>query len=343
MVCADMGRRKPRAEVDDDFEDAAPQPVRRRGRAALQVLMVVAFLGVCGGAYTAIRGYVQEEVVAQAEPPQVVFKTKPAWMTDLVVKQLAASFRPAKARSVFDRELLVETHRRLKANPWIGTVRGVRRVYGEGPGDTIEIDCDFRAPMAVVQAGPDYWFVDGGGIKLPERFTAADLPKLIYASDGSTNLRVIEGVRRPPPRLAGQHRQGEDLAAALELVRHFYGQPFLNEVVRIDVSNFAGRVDPREAQIVLRTRYRTEVRWGRPWSSTDAFIEVRPERKMQYMRNVLAEFGRIDARQPWIDIRFDRITYPSPNYLDPGRPQPPLHTDKVPLSDRRSNRAASAR
>ena len=335
--------RKAKAEADDDFDDVAPPPGRRRGRVALQAVTVIVFFGVCGGAFTAISGYVQQDVVAQVEPPAVVFKTKPAWMTDLVVRQLAASFRPAQPRSVFDRDLLVETHRRLKANPWIGTIRGVRRVYGEGPGDTIEVDCDFRAPMAIVQSGPDYWFVDGGGIKLPERFTAADLAKLIYAADGSTNLRVIEGVRRPPPRFAGQHWQGEDLAAALELVRHFYGQPFLNEVIRIDVSNFAGRVDAREAQIVLKTRYRTEVRWGRPWNSTDAFIEVRPERKMQYLRNVLAEFGRIDARQPWIDIRFDRITYPSPNYLDSGRPQPPLHTDKVPLSDRRPTRARVGR
>jgi hypothetical protein len=335
--------RKPRAEADDDIDDAASPPRRRRGRVVLRVLMVAAFFGVCGGAFSAIRGYVEEGVVAQVEPPVVVFKSKPAWMTDLVARQLAASFQPAKARSVFDRDVLVETHRRLRANPWIGNIRGVRRVYGEAPGDTIEVDCDFRAPMAIVESGQDYWFVDGGGIKLPERFTAGDLHKLIYASDGSTNLRVIQGVRRPPPKTAGQHWQGEDLVAALELVRHFYGQPFLNEIIRIDVSNFAGRVDPREAQIVLRTRYRTEVRWGRPWNSADAFIEVRPERKMQYLRNVLAEFGRIDARQPWIDIRFDRITYPSPNYLDPGRPQPPLHTDQVPLSDRRTTRAGAAR
>ena len=329
--------RKPKAEEDGDFDDApaAPAPGGRRGRVALQVLLVTVFLGVCGGAFTALRAYVAETVVAPTAPPVVVFKSKPPWMTDLVAKQLAASFRPAKPRSVFDRDVLVETHKRLKANPWIGTVRGVRRVYGAAPGDTIEVDCDFRAPMAIVQAGEDYWFVDGAGVKLPERFTAADLQKLIYASDGSTNLRVIEGVRKPPPKSAGQLWHGEDLAAGLELVREFYGQPFLNEIIRIDVSNFAGRVDPREAQIVLRTRYRTEVRWGRPWNSTDAFIEVRPERKMQYMRNVLAEFGRIDARQPWIDIRFDRITYPSPNYLGSGRPQPPLHTDKVPLSERR--------
>ena len=135
---------------------------------------------------------------------------------------------------------------------------------------------------------------------------------MVFSADGTTHIRLIEGVRHVPPRDAGQTWPGEDLAAGLDLVTHLYGQSFAQEIVKVNVANFGGRVDPREAQVVLVTRYNTEIRWGRPWGATDAFVEVAPERKVQYLRRVLAEYGRVDARQPWIDIRFDKITYPDP-------------------------------
>ena len=99
----------------------------------------------------------------------------------------------------------------------------------------------------------------------------------------------------------------------MALVRLLYGRPFADEVVKVKVENFGGRQDNREAQLVLVTKYNTEVRWGRPVDAADKFIEVSVERKLDYLSRVYQEFGRVDARQPWIDIRFDKITYPSPD------------------------------
>lgn len=56
---------------------------------------------------------------------------------------------------------------------------------------------------------------------------------------------------------------GEDFVATLDMVEHLNGQDFADEIVKIDMNNHAGRVDPREAQIVLVTKHNTEVRWGR--------------------------------------------------------------------------------
>ena len=79
---------------------------------------------------------------------------------------------------------------------------------------------------------------------------------------------------------------------------------------------FLGRIKDSlsrtKAQIVLVTRYNTEIRWGRAWASTDAFIEVRPEYKMERLRRIVAEYGRVDAKERWIDIRFDKIGCPNP-------------------------------
>jgi hypothetical protein len=110
---------------------------------------------------------------------------------------------------------------------------------------------------------------------------------------------------------SGRKWTGEDLAAGLTLAQYLSGQPFAEEVVRIDVANFGGRVNEREAQLVLLTKRGTEVRWGRPVNAKDFFIEVSVAQKLDYMRRVYTQFGRVDANQAWIDIRFDKITYPS--------------------------------
>ena len=108
------------------------------------------------------------------------------------------------------------------------------------------------------------------------------------------------------------------MAAGLTMVKRLYGLPFADEIVKVNVANFGGRVDLREAQIVLGTKYTapdssqtTEIRWGRPIGSKDDFIEVSAERKLDYIRQVYEEFGRCDARQRWIDVRYDMIRIPS--------------------------------
>ncbi len=251
------------------------------------------------------RQYVEQTAACPTAPPTIVFVNKPRWMSERVARQLAASFRPADAKSVFDRDLLVSVSRSLRSNPWIAQLHQIRRVYREGPGDTLQVDCDFRAPMALARFETDYWFVDAHGIKLPERFTGNDLPFIVYGADGSTNIRVIEGIYHAPPKEAGQKWVGDDLAAGLELACRLYDQPCAQEIVKVDVRNFHGRVDAREAHIVLVTKYNTEVRWGRPWTATDSFIEVAPERKLAQMQRVLAQYGRVDAGLQSIDLRFD--------------------------------------
>lgn len=299
--------KKPRADASDSSPDA-PASVARR--VALHLIVASLLAVACGVAFRYMRTYVDQTAAGPTTPPKVVFKNRPPWMTDVLADQLARSFRPADAKSVFDHNVLVQTSARLAANPWVAKVNQVRRAYGSAPGDTIEVDCDFRAPMALVKSGNDWWFVDAQCVKLPESFREADVPKVVFGPGGRPNIRQIDGVRWPAPRNAGGRWPGDDLAAGLDLVRRLSGQPFADDIVRVNVDNFAGRVDPREAQIVLVTRFNTQVRWGRPWAATDAFIEVRPEMKVARLRAIVRDYGRVDAKYPWIDIRFDKMGFP---------------------------------
>jgi hypothetical protein len=284
--------------------------LRRAGAHASAAALVL--LALAAGVFL-LKRYVERELAFPKQPPAVVLKNRPVWMSDFLADSIAHSVRPAGAHSSFDHQMLVDRVAMLKTNPWIRNVRQVRRTYGQRPGDSLEIDCDYRAPIALVRWGRDYWLVDGEGVKLPERFAAADVPKIVIGRDGRTNIRIVEGVHRPPP-LPGKNWGGDDLAAGLDLVKRLYGLGFADEIVKVNVANFGGRVDLREAQLVLGTKQATEIRWGRPIGSKDDFIEVSAQRKLDYVRQVYEEFGRCDARQKWIDVRYDMIRIPS---IDP--------------------------
>jgi len=290
-----------------------PEQIARRARLTRVARHMTALLLciIAGGVgLRELKRHVERNVVFLNEPPQVILKDRPVWMSDFLCEQLLATVRPMGAHSAFDRDLLIDVAASLRSNPWVKSVRQVRRAYARRPGDTIEIDCDFRAPVAMVHWKDYFWLVDGDGIKLPEQFTAQQVPHILKGRDGMMNIRIIEGVRQPPVE-SGHKWPGDDLLAGLDLVKLLYGKPFAEAVIKVDVTNFGGRDDPREAQLTLETCYGTAVKWGRPVNAKDFFVEVSTAQKLKYLEQVQSQYGRIDAGQPWIDIRFDRITYPT--------------------------------
>ena len=290
----------------------APQLARRAWlqRAGVHATAIFLCLVAAFASFRLLKQHVDRNLAFSAEPPQVVLKDRPVWMSDYLQRQILASVRPMGSYSAFDRNLLVEIGTSLKTNPWIKSVRSVRRAYGRRPGDTVEIDCDFRAPVAMVHWKDYFWLVDGDGVKLPEQFTQQQVPHVLTGRDGLTNIRIIEGVRQPPVE-AGHIWPGADLAAGLDLVKLLYGENFADEITKVDVGNFEGRNDGRASQLCLGTKYGSSIKWGRPVNAKDFFVEVSTTQKLKDLADVRSEYGRVDAGQPWIDIRFDKITYPT--------------------------------
>jgi hypothetical protein len=289
------------------------RPPRPSIKAFVKAVVLLAFVGSCAYGYLRTRDYVAKDLSAHAVPPKVVIRQRPTWMSDALANKILRVAAPDVAHSAFDHQLLVNTASLLRNHPdsapWVKSVTSVRRIYGERPGDTMEIDCEFRSPVALVKWDAYYWLIDGDGILLPEQYTPADLRKVMY--DGNhLSLRIIEGVMSAPPE-SGQKWQGADIAAGIDMIKLLYGKGYADEVERINAANFGGRQDPREAQLVLITRYQTQVRWGRPVNAKDYFVEVSPAQKLDYMARLVQQFGRVDAKHSAVDLRFDRVTYPS--------------------------------
>src|SRR5258708_10882249 len=216
-ITAPMANRK-KARTTALIKPLTPEQIRLRRRITLNVLVLL-FLSVGAAVgYFRLRTFVEQRLAFPAEPPRVVLKNRPVWMTDFLADQIIDTVRPPAARSALDQKMLVAVYEILKTNPWIKQVKQVRRAYGKKPGDTIEIDCDYRAPIALVQYGQVYALVDAEGVKLPELFSAGQLPRIMFGENGRVNIRVIEGVAKAPPE-PGRKWVSDDLSAGLEMVQ----------------------------------------------------------------------------------------------------------------------------
>jgi hypothetical protein len=300
-----------------------PERARRLRIVGLHLSLAALLLGGIGAGYFYADQYVEKKLAVTSQPLIVVLKNRPAWMNDFLVEQIAMIARPVGPHSAFDRQMLVDTAQLLKSNPWVRRVRGVRRAFTHRPGDTLEIDCEYRAPVALVRWGVFYWLVDEKGVRLSERFTEQDVPNIQFSPDHHTVIRVIEGVWHPAPHLAGEKWEGDELAAGLKMVKYLFDRPFTEEILRVNVANYAGRHDNKDPQLVLVTKYNTQIWWGRPPGDddVDSFIEVSTARKLKYLQLTCEQFGRVDAKEQWLDIRFDKIGRPSPSPDAAAQPQ----------------------
>jgi len=275
-------------------------------RAVASVVVVLAL--VVG--FLVTRRYVEKRYVLLDRPPEVELVNRPAWMSDLLAEQIVRLVKPTGPHPATDHQLLVDRVALLRASPWVKNVRQVRRVYRSGPGDTLLVDCEWRTPAAMVQWRHEYRLVDRDGVLLPETYSFDQLPRLLRSSDGKTNLRIIEGVERPPGT-AGKPWPGNDLKAGIDLAAALAGHDWTDEIERVNISNFAGRIDPRAAQLTLITRYNTELRWGRPINATDFYVEIPWQQKLERLKQIRARYGRIDAGAAFVELRFDRIEIPA--------------------------------
>ena len=291
---------------------------KKRGKARARfvghAILAIAFVGVCGGATYVARTYAERNLLMARQPATVVLVDAPAWMNADLQNRLVGEATPTVMRSSLDGTEVRDVAELLATEPWVKKVQQVRRVYGNGPGDTLEVRADYRAPVALVQDEGAFWMVDADGVKLPERFAKSELSRVAVGQGlEKMQLRIITGVHAGAPQ-AGETWPGKDLAAGLELARLFHDKPYLNDVAMIDVSNVDAQTPGAvglKNEIVLWTRFNTQVRWGEPIQRGPFSVDVPVSQKLATLEKLYDQYKRIDAGRPWIEIRYDRVLYPS--------------------------------
>jgi hypothetical protein len=293
-----------------------PEQLERRRRWTRRLIHAFGLVVVVGGfsiGYRALADHVRDRYTQVDRPPALVLVNRPIWMNDRLAGEVARRLSQVVpgTSSTLDHEILVEVHDLLSRDAWIERVNGVRRVE-LGGRDTILIDCTYRTPLAIARwdDGRDtiYQLVDARGVLLPIRYEPPEVQAITDGEDRSTNLRIITGLTREPPRAPGARWDSPNLAAGLEVAALLQDEPAARDVVLIDVSNVGSRVG---SQVILWTTSDTEIRWGQPPSSTDTLAEATPAAKLQHLRTVSQTFA---GQYPqWVDIRFDAIKYLKPS------------------------------
>jgi hypothetical protein len=103
----------------------------------------------------------------------------------------------------------------------------------------------------------------------------------------------------------------------MSLAQTLRTQRYASQIAAIDVSNFAGRKDPREPWIVFQTIWAGAdgsprvVQWGRPMGQ-EKIYEVQASWKLKSLGELYLRYARIDADRDIVDIRTEVILLAKP-------------------------------
>lgn len=280
--------RKPRGRKSSRSV-ADPKPWNpQRTLLGLKCLLAVAAVVTLVVGWRPAERYLQvyvnlNQAAAIADAPVVLVNAEP-WMSDLLQSQL----RQTVSRSVrlpLDPTGLQRAAAELERDPWVRSLGSVRRM----PDGSIEVACEFRRPVALVQSDHGFHPVDVDGVLLPGLYREGQVE--------AVGLPLIVGVATSPME-PGQPWPGESIVAGLNLVTALSREPYMAEITAFDV----GRRDQRgRIRLTLLTRDGGEVRWGLPVGE-DQPIEPGFDEKLQRLRKVHHERGKIDAGGQMVDI-----------------------------------------
>jgi hypothetical protein len=182
--------------------------------------------------------------------------------------------------------------RALGASGWFDGLPSARRA----PGGRIEVRGSWRIPAAVVRWNAKDYLLSWDAMPMPA----------VY-EPGAARLPVIVSPALGPPALPTGDRDlqtawaGEDVGAALELLRVVAGQKWSDQVRGVDLSRYSA-----EGVLMIVTGENARVVWGgRP--SRPRLGEVTTAQKLVHLSQLYHDHKRIDAGYPLLYINSQRI------------------------------------
>ena len=220
------------------------------------------------------------------------------------------------------------------SNAWLKRINRIQRVTDAAHNQQrIEIYAEYRKPEAWVAVGvlPNgerlttaralgdlaqcrdrqvqrrYILVDAEMVRLPGDYSEADRRAI-------SGYLAIYGVDEQTPQ-PGRAWGAPELVAGLRLAETLGGEPYVNQISAINVTNYGARLQADQPQITLETVWPTQeklprmVYWGRP-AGEHSYYEVSEAAKLKALRSLFSRYGRIDAGADYVDIRYDQVSVP---------------------------------
>lgn len=178
--------------------------------------------------------------------------------------------------------------------------------------DQVSVKARWRKPVAMIERGPSKFYVD------------TELVVLDYMSMAHLPIVEVTGVKMGLPPSPGAVFDRDDLAAAVKLI-DLLGRvdadldpqnPLLEQIARIDVSNYKGRKNHSKPHIVFHSKDRTQILWGAELGEWAKHLEATDEQKLAKLYGYYTEFGSLSAGAKYINLfnPLDKVPQPIDKY-----------------------------
>jgi len=270
----------------------------------LKVLVVVCILcGIVIGLMS-LEKYVKATIPAQEGSGELVLADVPLWVSDQL-KEKVRTIATAKGSNLgLDDETVLSVQRNIEElAPWLDDVK-VRAAH-----NILRVEARWRKPIALVKSGTIKFYVDTEQVVLDYM----EMPNLPIVE-----IKGLPPVAKIPP--LGQVWQRDDLAAAVTILDRLDqmdrtltpDKPLLNEIDRIDVSNFNGRQNSRLAHIILYSKDNSQIIWGAEVGQWQRHLESTDEDKLAKLYSYYKDYGSLSGGARYINLRDPRDKIPLP-------------------------------
>jgi len=269
----------------------------------LKLLVVVSVLcGIVVGLIF-LEKYVKETIPARQGAGDLVLADVPLWVSDQL-KEKVYKIATAEGSSLGLDDAALSVQRNIEELiPWLDEVK-VRTTH-----NILRVEARWRKPVALVKSGLIKFYVDAEQVVL-DFIPMPDLPII--------EIKGLPLITKIPP--LGEVWQRDDLAAAIMILDRLDDmdksltpdKPLLDEIDRIDVSNFNGRHNSRQAHIILYTKDNTEIIWGAEVGKWQQHLESTDEQKLAKLYGYYKENGTLSGAAKFINLRDPRDNIPLP-------------------------------
>ena len=228
----------------------------------------------------------------------------PAWVTDTLKDKVFAVTKGYGDNPMLDEDAVLSVQQQITEQiAWLDDVK-VRISHGR-----LYIAGRWRKPIALIKSGPFQFYVDAEQVALDY----VPMP----------HLTLVEVAGLPPvitvPPL-GDVWPRNDLAAAIQILDRLDrmdqtqtpDKPLLQEIDRIDVSNYKGRQDDSEPHIILYAKDNTKILWGAEIGTWQRYLESTDEEKLAKLYYYYKTYGTLSGRVKFINLCDPRDKVPLP-------------------------------
>ena len=270
----------------------------------LKVLAAICVVGAIVIGLIFLEQYVNETVPAAKGMVDLELVDVPAWVDDQLREQVFALARGDGEDLGIDDDTAKSVWQNIdRLVPWLYEVKV------EPAHDRLQIKGRWRKPIALVKSGRRKFYVDAEQVVLD----FVQMPKLPIVE-----IKGLSSITRTPP--LGEVWQRDDLAAAVRILDRLDqmdksltpDNPLLDEIDRIDVSNFNGREDRRHAHIILYADDNTEIIWGAELGKWQQHLESTDQHKLAKLYSHFKEYGKLSDGVKFINLRDPQDKIPRP-------------------------------